>query len=125
MSKSIRDVVHSYYEAWTSGDSSKFLLSKDFTFNGPLASFTEPQGVVQMAEEIFPMAEGVKILEEMYEGNKALVMLEFSTNTKLGSWLSTDYFEVEKGKIKYGRTFYDPRQLEAFMQEQQAASTTS
>jgi hypothetical protein len=49
---------------------------------------------------------------------KAFVMLEFVTNTAIGSWIAIDYFLVEDGRIKYSRTVYDPRKLIEFMQAQ-------
>ncbi len=119
MSKTVAQIVESYYDAWKTKDESKFLLTKDFSFDGPIASFTNPDDFVKMAKQVFPMAKGVKLLETFYKENKACVMLEFSTNTPVGSWVAIDYFLIENDRIKYSRTMYDPRKLVEFMQSQQ------
>ncbi len=99
------------------GDTSKFLFAKDFTFDGPMASFSNPDEFRAMAAQFSPMTKGVKVLDALYGNNKAFVMLEFSTNVpQVGSWIAIDYFSLEGEKIRYSRTSYDPRKLAEFMQ---------
>ncbi len=118
MTTPINHVVEQYYEAWKTGDVDKFLFAKDFTFDGPIASFSRPEQFLEMARQNFPMVKDVKLLETVYSENKAFVRLEFVTNTPIGSWIAIDYFLVEEGKIKYSQTMYDPRKLIEFMQSQ-------
>jgi len=118
MATTINHIVEQYYEAWRTGDESKFLFAHGFTFDGPIASFSNPGDFIKMAKQVFPMVKNVKLLETFYTGNKACVLLEFSTNTPVGSWIAIDYFIVEDERIKYSRTVYDPRKLVEFMQSQ-------
>ncbi len=118
MTTSIKHVVEQFYEAWKTGDIRKFLFAPDFTFDGPIFSFASPEPCLEMARQNFPLVKDVKLLETIYSENKAFVMLEFVTNTPIGSWIAIDYFLVEDGRIKYSRTVYDPRKLIEFMQAQ-------
>jgi hypothetical protein len=112
-----RKSVEQYYQAWRSGDVNSFPFSHDFTFDGPMLSFSSPQGFKEMAAQFAPMVKEVNILDSSYAGNKAFVLLEFATNIpEVGSWTSIDYFVVEGDKIKYSRTVYDPRKLAQYMQ---------
>lgn len=117
MVNTTKQLVESVYEAWRTGDTSKFHFSKDFTFDGPMASFTSPDQFIAMAGQFMPMVKSVKILDAVYEDNKAFVMLNFETNIpQVGGWIAIDYYMIESGKIKYSRTSYDPRKLAEFMQ---------
>lgn len=111
-------MLSSIYEAWKTGDTGKFLFAPDFTFDGPILSFSSPEPFLEMARQNFPLVKDVHLLETIYSDNKAFVMLEFVTNTSIGSWIAIDYFLVEEGRIKYSRTVYDPRKLIEFMQAQ-------
>lgn len=117
MAHSTREIVEQYYDAWRSGDVSRFPFSDDFTFDGPMASFSNPTEFRTMAAQFAPMTTGVHVLDAIYGDDRAFVMLEFSTNVpQLGSWIACDYFVVEGGTIKYSRTSYDPRKLVAFVE---------
>jgi hypothetical protein len=117
MKLSTEQIVQQYYEAWRTGDANKLLLAEDFTFDGPIASFSNPEEFRAMAKQISPMVKGVKLLEALYGNNQAFVLLEFATNMpELGSWIAIDYFLIEGEKIKHSRTSYDPRRLVEFMQ---------
>jgi hypothetical protein len=56
---SVRDVVASYYEVWTSGrgDFSAVPLAPGFTFTGPVASFDSPEGFRAMASQGGPAGD--------------------------------------------------------------------
>ena len=117
MKLSTQQIVEQFYEAWRTGDVNKFLLAKDFTFDGPNLSLSNPDEFRGMASQFAPMAEDVKILDALYDNEKAFVLLEFATNVpQIGKWIATDYFLIEGERIKYGRTVYDPRKLVEFMQ---------
>jgi hypothetical protein len=57
---SVRDVVASNYEAWTSGrgDFSSAPFAPGFTFTGPVASFDSPEGFRTMASQAGPLVTG-------------------------------------------------------------------
>ncbi len=117
MALTTQQIVEQYYDAWRTGDANQFPFAQDFTFDGPIRSVSSPAEFRAMATEFTPMVAGVKILDALYDGHKAFVMLEFATNVpQLGSWIALDYFVVEGGQIKYSRTIYDPRNLVAFLQ---------
>jgi len=117
MSNNTEQIVEKYYEAWRTGDTNKFLFADDFKFDGPIASLANPDEFRAMAAQFSPMVKAVKILDSIYDNDKAFVLLDFETNVpQVGNWIASDYFVIEKGKIKYGRTTYDPRKLVEFMQ---------
>ncbi len=119
MALSTKQIVEQYYDAWRTGDVNKFLFAKDFTFDGPIQSLSSPDEFRAMARQFAPMAKDVKVLDALYDNDKAFVMLEFVTNVpQVGSWIAMDYFSIEGERIKYGRTMYDPRKLVEFMQAQ-------
>lgn len=119
MDISTKQIVESYFNAWGTGDVNNFLLAKDFTFEGPIQSVSSPEEFRGMAAQFMPMVKEIKILEAVYDKNKAFVMSEAVTNVpQLGSWIAMDYFVIERGKIKYNRTIYDPRRLLEFLQSQ-------
>ena len=120
MNKMTQQVIQQYYQALKSGDLSSFRLTDDFTFDGPIASFANPDGFRSMASQFSPLAKDIRILDGLYQDDKAFVILEFETNVPaIGSWIALDYFVLAGGMIKYSRTIYDPRKLLAFMQSQQ------
>jgi hypothetical protein len=117
MALTTQQMVGQYYDAWRTSDANQFPFAQDFTFDGPIRSVSSPAEFRAMAAEFTPMVAEVKILDALYDGQKAFVMLEFVTNVpQLGSWIALDYFVIEGGQITYSRTVYDPRNLVAFLQ---------
>ena len=117
MTLTTQQIVEQYYDAWRNGDANQFPFAQDFTFDGPIRSVSNPAEFRAMAAEFMPMVAGAKILDALYDDQKAFVILEFATNVpQVGNWIALDYFVVEGGQIKYSRTIYDPRNLVAFLQ---------
>ncbi|MBI4674988.1 MAG: nuclear transport factor 2 family protein [Chloroflexi bacterium] len=120
MAFSTKQIVERFYEAWRTGDPTKFPFAQTFTFDGPMASFSSPAEFRAMAAQFAPLVHSVQVLDALYDEKKAFVLLDFATNVpQVGSWIAIDYFEIEGEEIKYSRTVYDPRQLIAFMQSRQ------
>ncbi len=119
MKLSTKQIVEQYFDAWETGDVNKFLLAESFTFDGPIQSASSPDEFRGMAAQFMPMVKEIKMLDAVYDNDKAFVMSEAVTNVpQLGSWIALDYFVIEREKIKYSRTMYDPRRLLEFMQSQ-------
>jgi hypothetical protein len=117
MALTSQQIVEQYYDAWRSGDATRFPFVEDFTFDGPMLSVSSPAEFRAMAAQFAPMVAEVKILDAVYDNQKAFVMLEFATSVpQVGSWIAIDYFVIEGEQIKYSRTTYDPRNLVAFLQ---------
>ena len=120
MRVSTQQIVEKYYQTWTSGDANSFPLARGFTFEGPLQSASNPAEFRGMAAQFMPMVKEIRILDAVYDHEKAFVLSETITNVpQLAGWLAMDYFVIEKENIKYSRTIYDPRSLLEFMQSQQ------
>lgn len=117
MNTTIETVVNQYFEAWNTKDSSKFPLSDDFTFDGPMGSYDTPEAFKQMADQIFPVFGKVTIMEPFFKDDRACIMVETDTPI-VGSFVSVDYFVVKGGKIQHSTAHFDPRKLVDFMESQ-------
>jgi SnoaL-like domain len=109
---STRDVVHGYYDAWTSRDldRARGCLADDLEFQGSLQRFTRANDFIPALEQFLQILEDVRLLKELYEGDDAMMLYDCVAGPA-GTIRTAEAFTVRDGRIRDIKLVFDPTEL--------------
>jgi hypothetical protein len=112
-----KDVVDLYYDAWISkhGDMTDVPLAPDFSFRGPVASFTSAEGYRAMAREAGAMVTRFTVRQQFTHGNQVCSIIDWEMALPVAPMTSAEILEVEDGQLVRGELIYDAQELRAAM----------
>lgn len=118
--ESTQSIVDAYTNSWISGDFQKArsYLADDIDFRGSLNQFTDAESLIAALEKFTKILKSVDFTSRFYEGNEAMLMYDYHTDSPAGSIRTVEYFRVERGKIKEIKVVYDATELRKMMWDQ-------
>jgi SnoaL-like protein len=98
---STRDIVRSYYRAWTSREMTKArsLLADELKFEGAIDQFQNRNDFARSLQEFVEMLTEVRLIAEFYSTEDAILLYDCVTLTPAGTIRKAEYFKVKDGKI--------------------------
>ncbi len=121
---STRDIVRSYYRAWTSRELTKArsLLADNLNFEGAVDRF---QGGDDFARALGGFVQGlteVRLIAEFYSTEDAILLYDCVTPTSASTIRAAEYFKVKNGKIQDIKLICDPTEWRKMMAPRAAAA---
>jgi ketosteroid isomerase-like protein len=110
----VEEIARSYYEAWQEkgGDFSDVPLAEDFTFTGPVASFTSAEGYRQTAREAGPAVTRFEVRRQFVDGSSVCSIVDWEMAIPgVGPLRAAELLEIVNGAIVRGELFYDGEEL--------------
>lgn len=119
MGAPIRDLVTEYIHAVGEGrlDRVEELLDPDVEFRGTAAELHGSEAYVGALRRLVPILLRNEIRQIVVEGNQAVVLYDFVTDTEAGAVLSTEWLTIEDGRIRSVVLFFDLRRWPEVIQE--------
>lgn len=97
----VKEIVHRYYQAWAAQrqDAVRDLLADNLIFRSPQDAFNSADLFLSDCWKYSSALTGVVFREEVYDGNKAVVVLQW-TNADGSTFTDAEYLHVEAEKIQ-------------------------
>jgi ketosteroid isomerase-like protein len=112
-----RQVVNLYYAAWQqrAGDMSGVPLADDFTFTGPVASFTDAAGYAAMARQAGTAVRNFRVRHQFADGDLVCSVVDWEMDPLPGVLTAAEILQVRDGTIVRGELIYDAEELRRAM----------
>lgn len=112
-----RAVVEQYYQAWQhrAGDMSDVPLADDFTFTGPVASFTDSEGYRAMARQAGAAVRDFQVRHQFAEGDLVCSIVDWEMDPLPSRLTAAEVLRVRDGRIVSGELIYDAEELRRAM----------
>jgi ketosteroid isomerase-like protein len=112
-----RAVVEAYFAAWTANKPKEAyeLLADDLTFRGPSASYASAAEFRPALVGFAAMTRGARVIELVVEGDRAALLYDCDLPEPVGTLRIASFFRVERGKIRWYETFFDPTDLRTLL----------
>jgi SnoaL-like protein len=112
-----RTTANLYYDAWRTraGDMAGVPLAEDFTFTGPVASFSHADDFRAMAREAGAAVRSFTVRHQFTEGNLVCSVIDWEMATVPGMLTAAEVLEVRDGRIIRGELIYDAENLRKAM----------
>jgi hypothetical protein len=103
-------VVESFFDCITSGKLDRLPLDPEITFQSPLIPELRGEAAArQYLKAVAAAVKGIRVLCHVVEGDQVATL--FEEETLHGPLQVFAKFEIDSGRIKDVRVFYDPRRL--------------
>lgn len=108
-----RRVVEGYFAAWTTKrvDEAFALLADDLWFSGPSASFRSAAEFRPALEGFAAITRAARVVELVVAGDRAALLYDCDLPYPVGTLRIASFFRVERGRIRWYETFFDPTEL--------------
>jgi uncharacterized protein YndB with AHSA1/START domain/ketosteroid isomerase-like protein len=106
-------VVDAYYAAWQerAGDMSGVPLAEDFTFTGPVASFSDAAGFRAMAAQAGASVRSFRVRYQFADGDLVCSVVDWEMDPLPGVLTAAEILQVRDGEIVRGELIYDAEEL--------------
>jgi uncharacterized protein YndB with AHSA1/START domain len=106
-------IVDAYYAAWQehAGDMSGVPLAADFTFTGPVASFTDAAGFRAMAAQAGAALRSFQVRHQFVDGDLACSVVDWEMDPLPGVLTAAEILHLRDGEIVGGELIYDAEDL--------------
>ena len=113
------DVVRQYIQAIGSGDfdQARALVHDEFSFQGPIATFSNPDQLLHRLKQLYAIVERVDIREMFADGDDVCLLYEMVTKTPAGTAFIAEWHHVRDGKIDCTCAVFDARPFAAVFQK--------
>jgi hypothetical protein len=103
-------VVESFFECITSGRLDRLPIDPQITFQSPLIPERSGEAAArQYLQAVAAAVQGIRVIQHIVEGDQVATL--FEEETPNGPLQVFAKFEIEAGRIKDARVFYDPRRI--------------
>ena len=116
--------VNTYYTAWQrrAGDMSAVPLADDFTFTGPVASFSDAAGFRAMAAQAGAAVRSFRVRHQFTDGDLVCSIVDWEMDPLPGVLTAAEILQVRDGQIVRGELIYDAKDLRHALAAIQAPS---
>ncbi|WP_188196130.1 TIGR03086 family metal-binding protein [Nonomuraea sp. SYSU D8015] len=120
-----RTTVAPYYHAWQhrAGDMTQVPLAADFTFSGPVASFTDSAGFRAMARQAGAAVRDFRVRHQFADGDLVCSIIDWQMDPLPGTLTAAELLRVRDGQIVSGELIYDAEDLRRAMAQPPALTT--
>ena len=112
-----KQIANLYYDAWIQhgGDMSGVPLAPDFSFVGPVASFTDAAGYRQMAAQAGAAVRSFRVRHQFVDGDLVCTVVDWEMAPVHGVLTAAEVLEIRDGLIVRGELIYDAEDLRRAM----------
>lgn len=105
--------VNTYYAAWQrrAGDMSAVPLADDFTFTGPVASFTDATGFRAMAAQAGAAVRSFRVRHQFTDKDLVCSIVDWEMDPLPGVLTAAEILQVRNGQIVRGELIHDAEDL--------------
>lgn len=98
---STESIVQAYFDAWTQGRFrvARQVLDDKLKFRGSIDQFDSADDFVATLGLFCQMVQGVKLHEQVFDGDRAALLCDCITSTAAGAVRSAESFKVRSGRI--------------------------
>ena len=110
-------IANLYYDAWINrgGDMTDVPLAADFSFRGPVASFTDAAGYRQMAAQAGAAVRSFRVRHQFADGDLVCSVVDWTMAPVDGVLTAAEILEIRDGTIVRGELIYDAEELRRAM----------
>jgi ketosteroid isomerase-like protein len=115
--KTTRDAVRSYYQAWTKGNmpEARSLLADDLDFRGPIDAFAKADDFLVALAGFQRLLTRAELSREFYADDEAALLYDCVTASPAGTIRTAEFFRLRAGKIAEIRLVFDASELRKLM----------
>jgi hypothetical protein len=112
-----RTIANLYYQAWQAraGDMTGVPLAENFTFTGPVASFSDADGYRAMAREAGAAVRSFTVRHQFVDRDLVCSVIDWEMAMLPGILTAAEVLEVKDGTIVRGELIYDAENLRKAM----------
>lgn len=112
-----RTTANLYYDAWQAraGDMTGVPLAEDFTFTGPVASFSDAAGFRTMAREAGAAVRSFTVRHQFVDGDLVCSVIDWEMAMLPGVLTAAEVLQIKDGTIVRGELIYDAENLRKAM----------
>jgi ketosteroid isomerase-like protein len=112
-----KTIANLYYDAWINraGDMTDVPLADDFSFRGPVASFTDAPGYRQMAQQAGAAVRSFRVRHQFTDGDLVCSVVDWQMAPLPGVLTAAEILEIRDGRIVRGELIYDAEELRKAM----------
>jgi hypothetical protein len=112
-----QQIANRYYAAWQerAGDMSDVPLAADFSFTGPIASFSDAAGFRAMAAQAGAALRSFRVRRQFADGDVVCSIVDWELDPLPGLLTAAEILEVQDGQIVRGELIYDAEDLRRVM----------
>lgn len=114
---SVRQLIETYHNAWTTGDfvAARRCLADDVDFKGSIDTFHKADDFVGELKRFHGMLRGVRLLKSFFDQEGAALLYDCDTVTPAGVIRAAEFFSTSNGKISEIRLVFDATELRKLM----------
>ncbi len=102
-------VVESFLNCMASNELDRLPIDPEFTVESPLITKLSGQAAMAYVKAVAASTTGIRVVQHIVEGDYVATLTENETIN--GSLPVFAKFQIESGRIKDVRVFYDPRRI--------------
>ena len=102
-------VVEAYLDCVVRKDFDRLPIAPGYTSQTPLSPELSGAAAVEYLKRVAQALNGINIIQHIVEGDHIATL--FEEDTTFGKLLVFSKFQLEQGRIKDARVFYDPRKI--------------
>lgn len=112
-----KTIANLYYDAWINraGDMTDVPLAADFSFRGPVASFTDAAGYRHMAQQAGAAVRSFRVRHQFTDGALVCSVVDWQMAPLPGVLTAAEILEIRDGRIVRGELIYDAEELRTAM----------
>jgi hypothetical protein len=117
ITKNARELIMTYYQAWTTGDfgTARRCLSDALDFKGSIDTFQNADDFLKELVGFKGMLRGVVLLKSYFDQNGGALLYDCDTVTPAGVIRASEFFSVDKDRITEIRLVFDATELRRLM----------
>jgi hypothetical protein len=114
-----KTIANLYYDAWIhrAGDMTEVPLAGDFSFRGPVASFTDAAGYRQMALQAGAAVRSFQVRHQFTDRDLVCSIVDWEMAPLPGVLTAAEILQVRDGHIVRGELIYDAEELRRAMSQ--------
>ncbi len=102
-------LVESFLKCMASGELDRLPIAAELTVESPLTPKLSGEAAMEYVKAVAAGTKGIQVVQHIVEGN---YVGTFTENETINGQLSVfSKFQIESGRIKDVRVFYNPRQI--------------
>ena len=112
-----RQLIETYYAAWTTGDlvTARGCLADDLDFKGSIDTFHNADDFLGGLKQFHSMLRGVRLLKSFFDQDSGAMLYDCETVTPAGVIRTAEFFSTAGGKITAIRLVFDASELRKLM----------